>query len=315
MSLVNKFMEDVNRNGFYILGVQIRKDGEVVDEWTRFPAKPRFETYSVAKTYIAAAAGMALEDGLITLDERLIDSFPEASYDVTNQNAIDITVKDLLTMKSGLSETMMWRDGYERKFNNDWVRFFYTNGKFDNKPGTVFKYNNANPYMLGALIEKKCGQNMREYLRYRLFEPIGIGNVEWGDCPKGHTIAANGLSITIDEMGYYGQLLVNGGEYKGKRILSEQYVKDMFTPFSTETGEFIPGDPPAPAGYGYQTWLDPVNKAGYMWGIFGQYCVMLPEKNAVISVISLDKADGGSNGQYETSPIRRLIWEDMVTQI
>lgn len=315
MSHVKKFMEDVEKNGFYVLGAQIRKDGEVVEEWTRFAAKPRFETYSVGKTFIAAAAGLALEEGLITLDEKLADSFPEAAYDVTNQNALAITVKDLLTMRTGLSETMMWRDGYERKHVNDWVRFFYTNGKFDHQPGTQFKYNNANCYMLGCLIEKKCGQNMREYLRYRLFEPIGIGNVEWGDCPKGHTIAANGLSLTIDEMGYYGQLLVNGGVLNGKRILKEEFVKDMFTPFSTETGEFIPSDPPTPAGYGYQTWLDPVHKGGFMWGIFGQYCVMLPEKNAVVSVISLDKADGGSNGIYETSPIRKLIWDDMVSKI
>lgn len=315
MSHVKRFIEDVEKNGFYVLGAQIRKDGEIIDEWTRFEAKPRFETYSVGKTFIAAAAGLALEEGLITLDEKLADSFHEAAYDVTNQNALDITVRDLLTMKSGLSETMMWRDGYERKHVNDWVRFFYTNGKFDNKPGTQFKYNNANTYMLGCLIEKKCGQNMREYLRYRLFEPIGIGNVEWGDCPKGHTIASNGLSLTIDEMGYYGQLLVNGGVFNGKRILKEEFVKDMFTPFSKETGEFIPSDPPAPAGYGYQTWLDPVNKAGFMWGIFGQYCVMLPEKNAVVSVISLDKADGGSNGIYETSPIRKLIWDDMVSEL
>ena len=58
-------------------------------------------------------------------------------------------------MTSGLSETMLWRDGYERKHEHDWVRFFYKNGKFDNKPGTSFLYNNANSYILGCLIEKK----------------------------------------------------------------------------------------------------------------------------------------------------------------
>ena len=102
-----------------------------------------------------------------------------------------------------------------------------------------FLYNNANPYILGCLIEKKCGQNMREYLRYRLFEPIGIHNVEWTSCPMGHTIAANALQLNIDEVGRFGQLLVNGGVFNGKRILSEEYVKDMTTSYST-TGEFIP---------------------------------------------------------------------------
>ncbi len=312
MELVRRFMEDVDRNGFFVIAAQIRKDGGVVDEWTRFEAKPRFETYSVSKTFVAAAAGIAIHEGLIRLDEKLIDSFPDESRGVEDPNAADITVKDLLTMTSGLSESMMWRDGYERKYESDWIRFFYTHGKFDNRPGTVFKYNNANPYMLGCLIEKKSGQNVREYLRHRLFEPVGIHNPEWMDCPKGHTVAANGLAISIDEMGRFGQLLVNGGVYDGKRILDEEYVRSMFVPFTADTGEVIPGDSPSPVGYGYQTWIDTAHNAGYMWGVFGQYCVMLPRKNAVVSVISLEKTDGGSNGDYGVSLLKNLIWEDMV---
>jgi len=314
MDLVRPFIQEAEKQGFYILNAQVRKDGEVKDDWARFEAKPRFETYSVSKTVAGLGAGIALEEGLITLDERISDTFKEESYDVTNENALDITVRHLLTMTAGLSETMMWRDGYERKHERDWVRFFYTAGKFDNKPGTVFLYNNACPYMLGALIQKKTGQNLREYLRYRLFEPIGIHNVEWGSCPMGRTIAANGLSVNADELGQFGQLLANGGIYNGKRIVSEAFVKDMMTSYS-ETGEYIPADPPVKAGYGYQTWIDGVNHAAYMWGIFGQYCIVLPEKNAVITVISLDKNDGGSNGNYDTSPVRKLIWDRLVSQI
>lgn len=82
-----------------------------------------------------------------------------------------------------------------------------------------------------------------------------------------------------------------------------------------KTGECIPGEPPERAGYGYQTWIDGVNKAAYMWGIFCQYCIVLPEKNAVVAVISLDKNDGGSNGNYDTSPVRKLIWESPVTKL
>lgn len=312
--LIKKFIQDAEKKGFYILDAQIRKGGEVTESWSRFEAKPRFETYSISKTFAGVGVGIALEEGLITLDEKISDTFKEESYDVTNENALSITVRDLLTMTAGLSETMMWRDGYERKHVKDWVRFFYTNGKFDHKPGTEFLYNNACPYMLGALIQKKTGQNLRDYLRYRLFEPIGIYNVEWGSCPMGRTIAANGLAINADELGQFGQLLANGGVYNGKRIISEKFVKDLLTSYSV-TGEYIPGEPPINAGYGYQTWIDGKNHVAYMWGIFGQYCIVLPEKNAVVSIISLDKNDGGSNGQYETSPVRQLIWDDLVTQL
>ena len=314
MTLVKRFMEDVEKGGLHILAAQVRVDGEIVDEWTRFAAKPRFETYSVSKTFAGVGAGIALEEGLITLDERVSESFPEASYDITDENALSITVRDLLTMTSGLSETMLWRDGYERKYERDWIRFFYRAGKFVNKPGTAFLYNNVNPYILGCLIEKKSGQNLREYLRYRLFEPVGIHNVEWTSCPMGHTIAANALQINVDELGQFGQMLANGGEYNGKRIVSESYIKAMTTSYS-ETGEYIPSQPPVKAGYGYQTWIDGVNHAAYMWGIFGQYCVVLPEKNAVVTVLSLEPSDGGSNGNYDTSPLRKVIWEDLVTQV
>ncbi|POP33875.1 hypothetical protein C3B58_05385 [Lactonifactor longoviformis] len=314
MTLVKRFMEDAERGGMHILAAQVRMNGEIVDEWTRFPAKPRFETYSVSKTFAGVGAGIALEEGLITLDERISESFPEASYDITDENALSITVRDLLTMTSGLSETMLWRDGYERKYERDWIRFFYKAGKFVNKPGTAFLYNNVNPYILGCLIEKKSGQNLREYLRYRLFEPVGIHNVEWTSCPMGHTIAANALQINVDELGQFGQMLANGGEYNGKRIVSESYIKAMMTSYS-ETGEYIPSQPPVRAGYGYQTWIDGVNHAAYMWGIFGQYCVVLPEKNAVVTVLSLEPSDGGSNGNYDTSPLRKVIWEDLVTQV
>lgn len=314
MKLIKNFMKDIEKSGLYVTAAQIRKDGQIADEWTRFPAKPRFETYSIAKTFVGVGTGIAIEEGLIKLDEYIIESFPEASYDIVNKNALNIKVRDLLTMSSGLSETMMWRDGYERKHEHDWVRFFYKSGKFDNKPGSVFLYNNANSYILGCLIEKKYGKNLREYLRYRLFEPIGIHNVEWISCPMGHTIAANALQINADELGQFGQLIANGGEYNGKRIVSKSYIKEMTTLYY-ETGEYIPGNPPQKAGYGYQIWIDNVNHAVYMWGIFGQYCIVVPKKNAVITILSLEQTDGGSNGNYNASPLRKIIWEDIVTKL
>ena len=99
MDLVRPFIQEAEKQGFYILNAQVRKDGEVKDDWARFEAKPRFETYSVSKTVAGLGAGIALEEGLITLDERISDTFKEESYDVTNENALDITVRHLLTIE------------------------------------------------------------------------------------------------------------------------------------------------------------------------------------------------------------------------
>lgn len=315
MELVNNFIQEAKNNNFFLTAAQIRKNGEIVEEWSRFETKLRFETYSIAKTFTGVGVGIAIDEGLITLDERIVDSFPEASYDITNENALNITVRDLLTMNSGMSEGMLWRDGDERKYERDWIRYVYKNGKFDHKPGTFFLYNNANTYMLSCLIEKKSGQNLREYLRYRLFEPIGIGNVEWTSCPMGHTVAANSLYLNIDELGNLGQLIANGGEFNGKRIVSESYIKEMTKTHIKETGEMIATNPPINVGYGYQIWTDDVNHLVYLWGIFGQYCIIIPEKNIVITVMGLEKSDGGSLGEFEVSPLRTLIWERLVTQV
>lgn len=309
----DKFMGHVDQGGFHVIYAQVRKDGHVIDDWARFPAKPRFESYSTSKTFVGVGVGIAIDEGLITLDERISDSFREESYDVTNPNALEITVRDMLTMSSGLTEAMLWRDGDERKQEKDWVRHFYRSGQFGHEPGTSFLYNNANPYMLGCLIEKRSRQNLCEYLRYRLFEPLSIHNPEWTSCPMGHTVAANGLSINGDEMGRFGQLLANGGVFNGKRIVSESYVNDMLTSYMASS-ESIPSDPPVPAGYGYQIWIDVENRAAYLWGIFGQYCIILPENDVVITIMALQDDDGGSSGEYNASPMRKLIWDDLVTR-
>lgn len=151
-------------------------------------------------------------------------------------------------------------------------------------------------------------------MRYRLFEAIGIHNVEWTSCPMGHTTAANSLKINVDEVGQFGQLIANGGEYNGKRIISQDYIKQMTT-WHYETGEYVPSKTPTKAGYGYQIWIDKENQAVYMWGIFGQYCVIIPKKNIVNTTLSLEATDGGSNVDYKASPLKKLIWEDLVLQV
>lgn len=308
--LLSDFTEAAAKK-YFILDVSVRTDGRIIDRWGRFEAAPRFETYSVAKTVTGIAAGMAIDDGRLSLDEKIMPLLcPKAEYNDFGY-AEEITVKDLLTMSSGIDNTMLWRDGHERRHERDWISYIFRNGKFVNRPGTVFTYNNANSYMLSCLIEKKYGMNMREFLRNRLFEPLGIGNVEWLSCPMGHTIAANGLSLNAEELGSLGQLIANKGHFGKKQLVSEQYIKQMLT-VNTLTGEYIPADPPEPAGYGYQIWLDGIHNAAFMWGTFGQYCIVVPEKNAVVSVISLEKQDGGSNGDYSTSPLRKLIWETLV---
>src|SRR5690606_3745282 len=112
---------EIEEGNFHLIYAQVRKDGEVIDDWARFPSKPRFESYSTAKTYSAVGVGIAIDEGLISLDERISDSFREESFDVTNPNALSITVKDMLTMSSGLGAPMFFRESRERAHEKDWI--------------------------------------------------------------------------------------------------------------------------------------------------------------------------------------------------
>ncbi len=308
------FMDRIQKENMFLLDVQLRQGGEIVDHWSRFPAKPRFETYSASKTFASAAFGIAMEEGLLRMDDRLCDAFPEEAGSASGPYASEVTVRHMLTMTSGIEKSMLWRDGRERKYERDWVKWFFENANFSVRPGTAFLYNNANTYLLGCMLEKRSGQNIREFLRDRLFAPLGIGNPEWMDCPMGHTIGANGLAINADEVGRFGQLIADGGALDGRQIIPADYVREMLQPHAV-TAEPIPGDPPYPAHYGYHIWLDDARRAAYLWGTFGQYCVILPEKNAVISVVGLQSDDGSSNGAFGASPLRKRIWEDLVEQL
>lgn len=308
-----RFMENVEREKFHLIYAQVRRDGKVIDDWVRFASRARFESYSSCKSFTALAAGIAIDEGLITLDERVSDSFREESWDVTEPYVREITVRDMLTMSSGMEKPIFFRESRERAMTKDWVRYFYEKGSFVHKPGMQFLYNNANPYMIGCLIEKKAGKNLLEYLRYRLFEPLEIHNPDWTMCPMGHTVAANGMAINVDELGNFGQMLLEGGIFKGRRIVSEDFVKDMTRRHIT-SNEAIPGCPEKAMGYGYQIWVDDVHGCAYLWGIWGQYCIVMPEKGIVITIQALQDDDGGSNGAYALSPLRMRIWEDLVTQ-
>ena len=198
--LIERFIDRVNEEKLTVLYVQIRQGGDVTEEWSRFVygqqntlsafrGLSRFESYSIAKSFSGLGVGIALDEGLIHLDEKVADSFPDCAYDVTNPYALDITVKDMLTMSSGMKNAIFFRDSPERASVRNWPRYFYEKSEFIRPPGQQFLYNNINPYMLGCLVERKAGCNLLEYMRYRMFEPLGIGNPDMTTCPMGHTVA------------------------------------------------------------------------------------------------------------------------------
>ena len=304
------FMEQVRKNGYDLFQAEIRRSGTVTDTYARIASRPRFESFSLAKTFMAAGAGIAVQEGLIRLDEKIWDTLGDASWQLRNDFPKEVTVRDLLTMRSGMEKAVLFRDSYERAHERDWLKFIFEQ-PFSCLPGTQFLYTNVCAYLLGALVEKKAGVNMLEYMRDRLFEPLGIHNPDMTVCPKGHTVGGNGLAINVTELANFGQMLLNGGVFCEKRILSEDFVREMTAPQAV-TGETVPTDPSHPLYYGYQLWVDPEHHAFFMWGIYGQYMIAVPEKDLIVVTQGLVDTDGGANGDYRFSPFRKLLWETFV---
>jgi CubicO group peptidase (beta-lactamase class C family) len=188
--LLDEFLEKAYRDRTVLNHVRVVQGGKEIAAFDRIKSCPRDNTWSASKSVVGVAAGFAIDEGLITLGERLCDSF-EAYLPQKPQHSLEtLTVRDMLTMTTGLAHPLFFADSPERYTTQDWIKYFFEKGDFSVENGARFLYSNFNTYMVSCLIEQKAGQNLLEYLRYRLFEPIGIHSPEWTFCPRMHAHAA-----------------------------------------------------------------------------------------------------------------------------
>lgn len=286
--LIDEFLNEINKENMVINYIQVRQHDQVIADYQRLESKTRLNTWSVSKGFVSMAAGIALDEGIITLDEKICTSFQEYLPKNPSNNLLDLTVRHMLTMTTGLDNALFFTDDEIRYVTEDWISYFFQQN-FCQKSGEKFLYSNFNTYMLGCLIEKKTGINLLEYLRYRLFEPLNIFSPDWTLCPKGHVHAANGLYVTIDELGNYGEMLLHKGTYNEKRIVSKAYVEEA----TKNQLDLLDKN-----GYGYHFNINPDRKSFRSDGKFGQYVIVIPEKAAVIAVQAL-----------ESKPIFPLLWK------
>lgn len=286
MNFIETYVRRCHQEGLNVLYAQMRKNGEIAEDYQICPNKTRLNTMSVSKSFVSAGAGIALDEGLISLDEKICDAFPEYVPENASEHLLQTRIRHMLTMTTGLSSSLFFADWPERYQVKDWIAYFFQ-ADFDHPSGERFLYSNFNTYMTSALIEKRAGMNLLNYLRDRLFEPIGIGNPDWTLCPKGHCHAANGLYVTIDELGLFGELLLRKGQWNGKQLISESYLAEA-TSKQVETTT-APGMPYNESfGYGYQFWMTPLPDTFLCSGNYGQYCLVMPKKDMVLCVMSFE---------------------------
>ncbi len=266
---------DARQAGVAPHALMVLVNGKVISEgyWAPYRAEHPYMLYSMSKSITGTAIGIAVDEGLLSLDETLAEIFPELMPTTYLRQHKVATVRQLLTMRTGnrFNEVGSMLD-------ENWVKMFMESlPKFD--PGTAFEYNSMNTYMLAAILVKKTGMPLMEYLRPRLFAPLGIEEAAWEVCPQGVEKGGWGLYLRLEDAAKLGQLYLQNGVWNGKRLVSEDWVR---TATSKQSSTFS-GD--ASGGYGYQIWTN--SDGSYQFnGAFGQYVMVFPAYNAVVAMYS-----------------------------
>lgn len=256
--------------------------------------------FSVSKSFTSLGVGLAIAENKLALTDKVVSFFPQSLPDTLSAYMQEMTVQDLLKMATGMNSDPL----FNAFRSTDWPAVFLS-APVDNKPGTVFKYNNMATFMLSAIVQKATGVKLADYLKPRLFEPLGIINYTWDDAPGGYTFGAIGLRIQSEDMAKVGQLLLQKGKWKGKQLVPEAWVEeatarqiDSNDPGNTQPREMNDWQ----QGYGYQFWRCTHN--GFRAdGLGGQFIIVLPEQDAVVVLTS---------AANNTQEVLNLVWENLL---
>lgn len=275
------FIDALEHSETEMHGLMIMRHGKVCAEgwWAPFAPNLRHGLQSHTKTYAATAVGIAYTEGIVRLDERLIDIFPDESPAEPSENLKLLTVRDVLCMGCGMDTMPM--------DSEHWIRdFMHT--PVNHRPGTTYMYNSTGSTLLGAIVRKKTGEGLHEYLTPRLFKKIGIDpeNLRWLCMADGMEIGGGGLYATTEDNLRLMKLYADGGIWEGERILAEDYVKLAVSNQNESATESI-NNPLATdnfLGYGFQIWMCKPKGVYRADGAMGQFTIVCPKQDMIIAI-------------------------------
>ncbi|GEL93897.1 serine hydrolase domain-containing protein [Cellulomonas composti] len=272
----------------------VRHGFVVAEAWAApFSSDRTHLLYSLSKTFTASAVGFARAEGLLDLDDLLVELLARLTPGHVSDEALGgldagarallgrLRVRDLLTMTSGHDA-----DPSEAVFaGEDWLAGFLAQ-PLAHEPGTHFVYNTAATYVLAELVQRAAGVGLVEYLRLRLYEPLGIVGVTWELSPTGYEVGGFGMSATTEDLAVLGELFLRDGVWAGRQVLPEGWAA-LASAAQVPSGWGGPAEDDSDSdwsqGYGFQMWRS--RHGGYRGdGAFGQYCLVLPEQDAVVAI-------------------------------
>ena len=277
--------------------LMVLRHGHVVAEGWWAPHAPERTRllYSLSKSFTSAALGLALQEGLLDLDDPVVSHFPEFDADVTDPRSRAITLRHAAAMAAGHDRDL--RAEALARDPQDPVRGFLLVPP-DADPGTLFAYSQPCTYAVASAVQRAAGMRLTEYLRPRLFDPLGIGEVGWSTWPPGREQGFSGLFARTEDVAKLGQLHLQRGRWGDTQLLPESWVEQA-TSRQVDTPEA--GDVDWRQGYGFQFWR---SRHGYRGdGAFGQFCVVLPEQDAVVAT---------TGGTEAMQAVLDALWEHLL---
>lgn len=295
---IREFVEAADREIHTMHSFMLVRHGHAIADgwWAPETADKPHVLWSLSKSFNATAVGLAVEEGKLGLDDPVLKFFPDEAPTEPSDSLKAMRVRDLLTMSCG--------HGAEPKFEIETgpsVREFFAQ-PVAHEPGTHFRYNTPGSYMLSAIVTKATGETVVDFLKPRLFEPLGIEQPEWRATAEGYSIGGYGLSVRTEDIAKFGLLYLQKGQWNGQQLLPEKWV-------ATATAKLVENDrapsgrsPDWRQGYGFQFWQ--CQHGAYRGdGRDGQICLVMPEQDAVIAITA---KTGDMQGQLD------LVWDKLL---
>ena len=293
-----QYLDAVEASGLEHHSIMILRHGQLACtlNFAPYDEKTPHVLYSLSKSFCSAAAGFAVQEGLLTWDTTVAEVLPECLPEHPSEELKQITLHHLLCMGSGLHP-----DSDSFYSGKEWAKFVLSHPVI-HAPGTAFHYNSHGTYLVSAMVQKVTGQTIRDYLVPRLFEPLGIPVPEWDLSPDGICTGGWGLHLAAESIARFGQCLLQKGLWQGKQVLPAEWLsRASVRQIDNSFGAYDPDDD-WKQGYGYQFWQT-VGGRYRGDGMYGQLCVVSEKEDMVVAVTA-----GIDNIAEELRLIRRYVF-------
>ena len=299
---IQAILDEADAKQYGLHSLMILRHGKVVAEgwWAPYAANEPHMLFSLSKSFTSTAIGLLQSEGRLNIHDKLVSYFPEDIPANASENLKNMRLRDLLMMSTGQHKEDVDQIKIGDPATPATKQFLAAPVK--QKPGTLFYYNSPATFMLSATAQKITGQTLRDYLVPRLFEPLGIPTPEWDSSPQGINVGASGLHLRTEDIAKFGQLLLQRGEWQGKRLVPAEWI-DLATSRQTSNGSAPDGD--WDQGYGFQFWrcVPGFYRAD---GAFGQFCIVMPQHDTVVAITS---------GTNDMGGVMKMIWRLLLPEL